>query len=53
MAAWTQTLLPQLASLSSEVAAMSRSLNRTLADIERNPNVLVYGRPRPEPGPGE
>jgi phospholipid/cholesterol/gamma-HCH transport system substrate-binding protein len=50
---WSETLLPRLSALTAELTLVSRTLNRALVGIEENPNLLLYGRPEPAPGPGE
>ncbi len=39
--------------LAEELLRLTASLQRVAEDLERNPQVLLYGRRRPAPGPGE
>lgn len=48
-----QTTLPRLNALLQELAVNSRQMARLLDQIEESPNMLVFGRPAPRPGPGE
>lgn len=45
--------LSQINELTSELAATSRQLNRTLRNFEQAPESLLFGPPAPQPGPGE
>jgi phospholipid/cholesterol/gamma-HCH transport system substrate-binding protein len=45
--------LPRLNALIDDLSGTSRQLSRTLAEIERSPQSLVFGLPPPSPGPGE
>lgn len=45
--------VPELRSMIIELRDLSASLKRVSDEIERNPSVLVYGRPAGRPGPGE
>jgi phospholipid/cholesterol/gamma-HCH transport system substrate-binding protein len=49
----SQTTLPRLNALLQELAVNSRQMTRLLDQIEESPNMLVFGRPAPRPGPGE
>jgi phospholipid/cholesterol/gamma-HCH transport system substrate-binding protein len=49
----TQTTIPRLNALLQELAVNSRQMTRLLDQIEESPNMLVFGRPAPLPGPGE
>ena len=40
-------------SLVDELSQLSSSLRRVVQDVERNPNMLLFGRPEVSPGPGE
>ena len=46
------TLAP-LGPLLVELEQLVRTLGRFSGELERNPNLLLLGRPRPSPGPGE
>ncbi|SBT10008.1 Mammalian cell entry related domain protein [Candidatus Accumulibacter aalborgensis] len=46
-------LAPRLNELGSELSATSRQLKRVLQMVEESPQSLVFGAPRPSPGPGE
>lgn len=45
--------LPEVRALLAELRELSGSLRRLGDEIERNPSVLIYGRPALKPGPGE
>ena len=45
--------VPELHALINELRGLSASLKRVSDDIEKNPSMLVYGRPAGLPGPGE
>jgi phospholipid/cholesterol/gamma-HCH transport system substrate-binding protein len=45
--------LPRLNDLLADLARVSRSLDRLLADLSEQPASLVFGRPPAAPGPGE
>lgn len=45
--------IPEFHSLMVQLTDLSASLKRVSAEIERNPAILVYGRPAGRPGPGE
>lgn len=45
--------LPQASRLLQDLSGNSRQLSRLLDDLERSPNLLLFGRPAPRPGPGE
>jgi len=45
--------IPEFRSLMLQLNDLSASLKRVSAEIERNPAILVYGRPAGRPGPGE
>ena len=42
-----------LVSLVDELSQLGASLRRVVQDVERNPNMLLFGRPEGSPGPGE
>lgn len=39
--------------LVNDLRELSASLRRVSDQLERNPNTLLFGKPQPEPGPGE
>ncbi|MDD5328897.1 MAG: MlaD family protein [Sulfuricella sp.] len=39
--------------LVEDLRELSASMRRTSEQIENNPNALLFGKPRPKPGPGE
>ena len=39
--------------LVDDLRELSASLRRVSDQLERNPNTLLFGKPQPEPGPGE
>jgi phospholipid/cholesterol/gamma-HCH transport system substrate-binding protein len=45
--------LPRMHELMGELIRNSRNLNLLLDEFERNPNAIIFGKPRPQPGPGE
>ncbi len=45
--------VPEFRSLIAELHDLSASLRRVSDEIEKNPSLLVYGRPAGRPGPGE
>ena len=45
--------LPRLHALIEEAARDSRQLRRVLGELESSPQMLLLGRERPVPGPGE
>ena len=45
--------IPEFRLLMAQLNDLSASLKRVSAEIERNPAILVYGRPTGHPGPGE
>ncbi len=45
--------IPEFHSLMVQLTDLSASLKRVSAEIERNPAILIYGRPAGRPGPGE
>lgn len=49
----TADTLPQLASLVTELGDLAGTLRRFFDDLDRNPRMLLIGRPSGEPGPGE
>ena len=36
-----------------ELQRLGEALRRLVQQVEKNPNMLLLGRPRPQPGPGE
>jgi phospholipid/cholesterol/gamma-HCH transport system substrate-binding protein len=49
----TDTTLPRVNELVSQLSENSRQLSRLMQTIERNPQSLLFGRRAPAPGPGE
>lgn len=45
--------LDQVRILLSELQDLTRSLQRSSQEFDRNPNILLFGRPQSPPGPGE
>jgi phospholipid/cholesterol/gamma-HCH transport system substrate-binding protein len=45
--------LPEARVLVGELRELTASLRRFSAQLERNPAVLIHGRPPAKPGPGE
>lgn len=45
--------IPEFRALMAQLNDLSASLKRVSIEIERNPAILVYGRPAGRPGPGE
>lgn len=45
--------VPEARALLSELRELTASLRRFSDQVERNPSVLLYGRPAAKPGPGE
>jgi phospholipid/cholesterol/gamma-HCH transport system substrate-binding protein len=45
--------LTQLNPLLTELQRLTETLDRFVGDLERNPNQIIFGRPRPAAGPGE
>jgi phospholipid/cholesterol/gamma-HCH transport system substrate-binding protein len=48
----TRDGMPELVALLRDLRDLTGRLNRIATDLEQDPNVLLYGRPR-RPGPGE
>ena len=48
----TQEGMPELLALMRDLRGLAGRLDRLASDLEQDPNVLIYGRPR-RPGPGE
>lgn len=48
-----QTTVPRLNVLLQELSVNSRQMTRLLDQIEESPNMLIFGRGAPRPGPGE
>lgn len=45
--------LPQLNATLAEMQQLTDALRRLAQQLEQNPDMLLYGRPKPTPGPGE
>ncbi len=52
LATLTQDGMPELVALLRDLRGLTARLDRLSTDLERDPNLLIYGRPR-RPGPGE
>lgn len=52
LAALTREGMPELVGLLRDLRGLTGRLDRLASDLERDPNLLLYGRPR-RPGPGE
>lgn len=50
---FTSTTLPELAEMVSELRLTAENLRRMSEALAQDPSVLIYGKPEPEPGPGE
>ncbi|MCL2075516.1 MAG: MlaD family protein [Betaproteobacteria bacterium] len=50
---WGEELMPQISTVSRDLATTLRQLDRTLKMIERSPQSLIFGAPPARPGPGE
>ncbi len=53
LAQFTGTTLPEMRALVDELRALTATLRRVGDTVERNPSVLLYGRPTAKKGPGE
>ncbi len=49
----TAETLPEVRQLLSELRELTGSLRRFSEQLEQNPNLLLFGKPAPERGPGE
>jgi phospholipid/cholesterol/gamma-HCH transport system substrate-binding protein len=49
----TGEIVPEVRELVAELREATGSLRRFSEQLERNPSVLLYGKPAPRPGPGE
>ena len=45
--------LPELNQLLSRLQSVAENLDHISQDVERDPNILLFGRPQAQPGPGE
>ena len=50
---FTAQTLPDVNSLVTELREMTGSLKRVADELDRNPSVLLFGKPAPKRGPGE
>jgi phospholipid/cholesterol/gamma-HCH transport system substrate-binding protein len=50
---FTSETLPEVRALVAQLRELTATLQRTVDKVERNPSVLLFGRPLPKPGPGE
>ena len=53
LAQFTGTTLPEMRALVDELRDLTATLRRVGDTVERNPAVLLYGRPPARKGPGE
>jgi phospholipid/cholesterol/gamma-HCH transport system substrate-binding protein len=49
----TDSTLPKVNQLMEQLGRDSQDFHRLILQIEREPQSLVFGRQRPQPGPGE
>lgn len=49
----TRATLPQMTSLLRELETLAAGMGALTEDLAENPSLLLYGRPRQPPGPGE
>jgi len=49
----TRETLPEAQALVAELRELTATLRRVSDQLERNPSMLLYGRPAAKPGPGE
>ncbi|SEN54602.1 MlaD family protein [Nitrosomonas marina] len=47
------TTIPELRKVSNGLVRNSQNLDRVLQQLEENPQMLIFGRPSSQPGPGE
>ncbi len=45
--------LPKIQKMSNSITRSARSADRVLSQLEHHPQSLLFGRPSPQPGPGE
>jgi phospholipid/cholesterol/gamma-HCH transport system substrate-binding protein len=45
--------LPTIQKMSNSITQSAHSADRVLSQLEQNPQSLLFGRPSPQPGPGE
>lgn len=45
--------LPRVHELTQQLHQDAQSLNRLIDTLEQNPQSMIFGKPKPEPGPGE
>jgi len=50
---FTGETLPEVRELVAELRVLTATLQRTVDKVEREPSVLLFGRPQARPGPGE
>jgi len=50
---FTAQTLPDVNSLVTELREMTGSLKRVADELDRNPSVLLFGKPAQKRGPGE
>jgi ClpP class serine protease len=50
---FTGETLPEVRELVAELRVLTAALQRATDKVERNPSILLFGRPSPKRGPGE
>jgi hypothetical protein len=50
---FTGSTLPEVRALVDELRGLTATLRRVGDTVDRNPSVLLYGRPAAKKGPGE
>jgi len=50
---FTGTTLPEIAEMVSDLRLASENLRRVTEQLVQDPSLLLFGKPDPEPGPGE
>jgi phospholipid/cholesterol/gamma-HCH transport system substrate-binding protein len=53
METFSTSTLPRINRVADEATRTVRSLDRAINDLTENPQMLIYGEGRPQPGPGE
>lgn len=53
LAAFTHNTPAQVEALIYQLRRVSESLSHLSQDLEHDPNILIWGHPQPQPGPGE
>ena len=50
---FSNEVIPRLGSVLGEMYAVMRNLNQFSQDLQQKPDMLLFGKPAPAPGPGE